>query len=234
VSERYDLCQELQAGVTQELAEAESALREVTALRTAFEQKKKEEERKAAERKREEEHKAKIAAELNQAKEAEEAMKPFFARFGYAEAVQDLAARRAAMETDEGQAAMQVLLDRYTYLKALKAFLIEQINAKPFTWGWGSGPSARDVIGADETTIKLRGSQATWPDVTPVQMQKFITRYVMQAQGGRTTLAKHKLAAALMFRELGLADESAQFAEKASGEVADLKAEADRLLKPAQ
>jgi hypothetical protein len=58
--------------------------------------------------------------------------------------------------------------------------LIDSINEKAFSWGWGSGASARDIVKASEQGITLNDSTAIypWKAVNIPQMLKIVDHYI--------------------------------------------------------
>jgi len=210
---------------------ARRAATHITALREQFEELKREAERIAEERRRAEEHRQRIALEKTWAAEDEGAAGEFFKDYNYAEAVERLKDGEDRYRTDPGRDAHGKVLDRYLYLRDLKTFLIERINAEPYAWGWGSPPAARDILGADELTIKLRGAEAVWTDIDTEQMVKLVEHYVGDRKIPRRRRARMLMAAAIYFNQNGKQPLAEKYAEKAVEADAPLKEDADRFFK---
>jgi hypothetical protein len=115
-------------------------------------------------------------------------------------------------------------------MRDLKRFLIERINAAPYTWGWGSGPSARDVVGADETEIRLRGQTVGWTEVSSRQLLKLIDHYATDSKVDNKVQAEQHLAAAILCHELGLTDRAQFYRNKIAGLYHSVDQEIARLL----
>ena len=223
--------QQERSGATQELAAAAASLQVLKAIRDRFELEKREAERKEEARRKEAEHQRHVEGESAMAAQAAESAKALFKTMQFTQAVEQLTGKLAEFRTEEGRQALKKVIDRYAYLANLKAFLIEQINRRPFEWGWGRGNTVRDVLGADENVVKLRNGQAAWADVNPQQMARFVERYTPKEVPFRPR-GKARLGAAIYFQEMGLPEEATSHANKAVADDRDLKEEVARLLKP--
>ena len=157
-------------------------------------------------------------------------IRPLLKQNKFAEAAGTLKRQLGDYRTGEGKEALQVLLDRSTRLAEMKAFLVERLNADPFRWGWGSGSSAKDILGADATFIKVRGLDAPWTRVSPAQMMKFIRHYVDSTKIGARRAGAMSLAAAVYCHETGGVEAAAAFGDKAAELAPSLRAEVERLV----
>ncbi len=137
--------------------------------------------RKEAERLEQErlEYEARVATELQQAEGDRLNVKGLFDSNSFEEALATLTQNKDNYTTKEGKAAIQVVIDRYTYLVRMKEALIEIIPAEPFPWGWGSGSMARDIEHADDRGIHIKGipNPVPWSEVTTDQMLKIVDYY---------------------------------------------------------
>jgi hypothetical protein len=131
------------------------------------------------------------------------------------EALKALEAKQADFKTDGGKAAFKVVVERFQRMEALRTFLIEQLNAHPFSWGWIQSRSQEDVLGADAQGIKLKSSVVPWNQVTTQQMLHFIRKYVPNRDLPVRVQADMNLAAAIYCFELGGTDAAIKFADRA-------------------
>ncbi|MCX7591738.1 MAG: serine/threonine protein kinase [Kiritimatiellae bacterium] len=133
----------------------------------------------------------------------------------FEEAHKRLKEQLTGYQTPEGRAALQVYIERLERLQRMKAFLVKRLSAEPLKWGWGQGASATDVLGADETGVRIKQGTVPWSEVPPVQMLKFLRIYLSDRSLRATELGELNLAAAIYCEENGASDLSRQFAEKA-------------------
>ena len=208
----------------QKIAKAREAA-DVEAARIAAE--KAETEKKAAgeaEAKRKaEEHQALVDAELAKVKGAREANAPLIKENQYKEACAAVCSAAGGLETDEGKKALAAVTNRISLLVDLRAFVIKNLNAEPYKWGWVSGAASLDVLGADETGVKLPGRTVPWSQVSVAQMLRFVKRAVGNPSVLRRELARMTLAAAVFCYENGGMKPAAEFAGKAVNLNADLQ-----------
>lgn len=209
---------------------AETRIAEIRELKQKTEAAQKEAQRKAEQERKEQEQKALIAREVAAAAEAHQATTNLVAWHDYAQAVSNLTAALGSMTTDEGKRAMQRHVDRFQLMKELKDFLVARIRKEPYPWGWGSGPTARDVTGADETGIKLHGVRVEWKELDAPQMLKFLRFYLVQKKVDKDLYARMSLAAAVYFNEVGQAAQTSKYMRDAIGTDLLLRQEATRLI----
>ena len=223
------------------LKRAKAAAERVESIRTRVLRRRRDEEeaRRAEEQRQAEEaekqrlesaHKVRVEEERAMAEAAGKEIRPLLKQNKFAEAAGTLKRQLGDYRTGEGKEALQVLLDRSTRLAEMKAFLVERLNADPFRWGWGSGSSAKDILGADATFIKVRGLDAPWTRVSPAQMMKFIRHYVDSTKIGARRAGAMSLAAAVYCHENGGVEAAAAFGDKAAELAPSLRAEVERLV----
>jgi hypothetical protein len=133
------------------------------------------------------------------------------------------------MKTEEGRRILDLEIERYRELVALKKFIIAQINDKPFQWGWGSGNSARDILKADEAGFELRGGKAAWPDVDEAQFRKLLLHCLPETLD-RVLRARHLLAAAAYFQVTGNSSLAQTYSKQAVQWNSNLRDSARRLV----
>lgn len=167
-----------------------------------------------ARRRKEEEQKVLVESEMNAVDTARGKCQPLIKEYKYNEAIDSLNAQFMYFSSDKGKEAAKNLIERYSRLHKLKLFVMEQLNAEPFLWGWTQGRQAEDVLGADENNVKLRGGTVPWTSVTTAQMLKFIRHFLENRKFPIKTLGEHNLAAAIFCYENGGKDAAARFAEK--------------------
>jgi len=164
---------------------------EVLSLKTGFEEaeairKKEEAEETEKARKKEEEirkqreYEERKTSEVQQAEIVRESLKLKLGQNKFEEAIADIKAQMAGIETEEGKAAFGNLLDRYEYLLGMKTILTWAINKDPFPWGWGAGHSARDILKVTKKGIVVKGRPKpySWEEVGIGQMLKMVDHYL--------------------------------------------------------
>ena len=111
---------------------------------------------------------------------------------------------------------MTMLAERYRRLHALHRFVIDRLSRAPFRWGWGNGPAAVDVIGADDRGVTLTADrQIPWNQVGTAQMLKFARHTVRQIEGDRGQMAERRLDMAIFCYETGMAADTAEERDRA-------------------
>ncbi len=208
------------AGLQDELRDRQQTfmehVREVARLRDAFEKdvaQQRRLERERAEQLRLEEERRREAERKQQRLELEmaevgvvtNAIRVQLQQNAFREAREEIEAKLATLETDEARTALGVMRDRYRMLEGLQAFLITRINEHPLGWGWGQEGSARDILGADRTGIRVRGraEPAAWSIVTPRQMLALIDHYLAHSGTLASQRSIQTMAAAIYCYELG-------------------------------
>ncbi len=136
----------------------------------------------------------------------------------------------AECRTTEGKAAFQHLVDRYRLLAGLQAFLINSVARDGFGWGWIQGPTALDVLGADEQEVQVRGKAVAWADVSPRQYLHFIKHFVNSENVRLSAQVDHAIAAAIWCEETGQVAQIPVFLKEALQKKATARARIERLL----
>jgi hypothetical protein len=230
-----DAALSVEADAQSEMDAMEKTLAQIVAMKVDHEQKKVEHlaeqkrRREEAERKRKEaEHKALIERELAMADTAKADSTSLIEQRSYQEALDILNEQFPTYQTDEGKAAVQFLIDRYTHLARLKQFLIDSINKTTYSWGWGSGASKKDIVGAEESAVEITGSTVPWADIPMPQMMKIIDHYLTFSDLKLRELGQHNLAVAIFCQESGQADSVANYVTKALDSAPYLEEEVQR------
>ncbi|MFC1498399.1 hypothetical protein ACFLS1_08030, partial [Verrucomicrobiota bacterium] len=204
------------------LEQAEKDLKKVESIRDQIVQQREEAERQRlaaikaaqdAEAKKQQEaaHKAQVEKETLLASSAHISSLVLIQQNKFKEAAEEVKNELPNFQTDEGKAIMQRLIDRYTRLHNLKLFIIEELNKEPLRWGWIQD-SKKDVMGADESCVKLDRRTIPWERIRPPQMLKFMNYYLLTSKEiRRTTVAKQCIAAAIYCFENGGDEASAAF-----------------------
>lgn len=184
-----------------------------------------------AERKRQEEdaHRALVAAEIQRGSETHRAVLGEIKKFNFKEALETAKGFQEQMKTQEGKDATQPGVDLCTRLVDFKKFLIEQISAEPYRWGWGDGASARDIIGAAEEGVRHSSGVAAWPEISQKQLLKIIEHYVNNEKLPAKTRGEQCLGAALLLRDIGAEEPADLFGRRAAQHVPSLESEFTRL-----
>lgn len=183
----------------------------------------------AAERKAKE-HAELVERELKQVDDARKANSTLVQQNQFKKAADALAAAVAGVSTEEGKKACKLAADRYKMLEDLKTFLIARIQAEAkanpegFKYGWlvNNVPS-RDVLGADDAKVLIRGGAVPWDQVIPAQMIRFVKHYAADPNVDRREAAGQWLAGAIYAYEAGAGS------ERATRLASELKEEAGRL-----
>lgn len=150
-----------------------------------------------------EEHKARVKEERAEATIVQTSCQVLVVQYKFKEAAEKAADKAKSCQTDEGSAAFQVLVDRYTKLSDLKTFLVRKMNTDPQPWIWRG---KQDVKRATETTLQLTTTTVEWVNVPIPQMLKFINTYVTGTPSRKVrirTKCNNLLAAAIFCMEHG-------------------------------
>lgn len=183
------------------------------------------------ERKRieEETRKALVASEVQRGGETHRAVLPAIKKFRFSEALETAKGFQEQMKTAEGRAAVQPGIDLCSRLVAFKRFLIEQMSAEPYRWGWGEGSSARDILGANDDGIRHSTGSAAWPEVSLKQLIKVIEHYVGNEKLGAKVRGEQYLGASLLLRDLDAGEPAELYGRRAVQHVPSLEGELTRL-----
>jgi hypothetical protein len=210
---------------------AASRMAALEAERKAAEKRAKDDAAREEEKKKQEALKKLAENELTLVEAARNNCKPMLVQHKYKDIVDALTAQTGAYQTDEGKAAFKALIDRYTRLQKMRTFIIAQLNADPFQWGLVLPKiGAVDVIGADETNVKIKDRSIPWTEISTAQMKKFLDHYLASQKLTVKVLAEQNLAAAIFCVENGGAKAAPPYVEKAVDLSPDLQEEAKRLV----
>ena len=171
-----------------------------------------------------------LARETAAVEEVKNAVAPLLWQHQYAQAISNVTIALASLKTEEGRSALRIRLDRFRWMQELKDFLIASIRKEPYPWGWGSGASARDVLGVDESGFNLRGGRATWAQLDSAQMLRFLRFYLDPKKVNRELRGRMNLAAAVYFSEAGKAADANTLLQAALASDGRLREESERLL----
>ncbi len=178
----------------------------------------------------EEQHRQQVQNERNAVRTAWENSRKRLARFRYSQALNELKARRALLETDEAKAMADVAIERYEQLQELHRFLIQRINAKRYRWGWGSGSSAQDIVAANENYLRISTENIRWEDVDRAQMVRMLRFYVEDDDLPRRERGQRELALAVFYAENEMEAPARDLTEDVLHRYPTLRDKAERLL----
>ncbi|NQT91266.1 MAG: serine/threonine protein kinase [Lentisphaerae bacterium] len=244
LEDHLESLKDIDVDVTAAIGRAKAALRKAVDLKTEFEEKRiadeearlEEMRRQAEEEKRrreEEEHRQIVESERQMAEILRQTNIPLVKEHNYAKALRAAKRTTSAYKSDEGKEALAILVERYERLLALQAFLIEQLNAQPYPWGYGHGGGARDVLGADKRNLHLRDSKVPWTSVDASQMLKLVDHCIGRRSVRTRERCEQSLNAAIFCYEVagpqGL-DRSRAYIEGVAGRCSDIRPKAARLL----
>jgi hypothetical protein len=179
-------------------AEVEATrLAEIEAKRQAEEARRLEEERI--------EREALEGQEQERAKQDYNSIKLLFVENDFDGIVSQLEQSLEGYQTEVGREALQITIDRFKGIVAMRNILIESINAEPFRWGWGRGSAQRDISAASKDGIAIRDTDIVypWKAVGVGQMLKLVDNYLGSRNVRATDKAKLAFGAALYCNEFG-------------------------------
>ncbi len=198
----------------------------------ADEMERRQQEREAeAEERLEQERQAKIARELSRAEGLAATTMDLLIRTKYEKAIREAEWGGQGYETEEGKAAVALVLDRCKRMLALRDFLVEKLNTEPFRWGWVRSRSQKeDVIGADKRQVILRDRKVPWIEVSKAQFVYFVDHYLEKPGTRRSQRGDHYLATAIYCLMHGGEDAAATYKAKALEAAPFLEKQADLLI----
>ncbi|MGQ9662308.1 MAG: hypothetical protein ACUVWX_08245 [Kiritimatiellia bacterium] len=147
-------------------------------------------------------------------------------------ALELLTTKRDECETEEGRAAFELPVARYTLIARLYEYVLEQLAKEQLPWGWIQDGHARDVLGADERELSVTGKKVPWSSVTSAQFFYLVKRLVVAPRLPNERLGELNLGAAALAYELEGNKVAATFAEQALAASPALRSERERLLPP--
>lgn len=179
---------------------------------------------------REREYRERVKTEGQMARQMRGEMVPLLKKNQFGQALGSTRSQLQDFRTKEGRADTQILIDRYDRLVRLKQFLIRQLQTAPVSFGWVQDGPPMDVLGADETGVKIKDKTTLWSEVAQPQMLKFIKFYCNSNSVKRSERGEQYLAAAILFQECGKQDVATDFREEALALASELSKEVQRLL----
>lgn len=239
IVEKLETIQVLESDAKAMLAETEKTAQKAESIKVEFEEtakakKKVEEEelkKKAEEeaaKRRAEEMKALAENEIKLAETARKNCLPMIKLYDFKGALDSVTGQAASFQTDDGKAAIKVLVDRYTYLHKLKLYFIERLNAESFKWGWLT-PS-QDILGANMLGVKLKTKTVSWPEVSAPQLLRIIDWCLANKAIHYKVRAEHALAAGIFCYELGGVEPAKKYANQSVDISVSMKEEVSRLI----
>ena len=176
---------------------------------------------------------AKIESELQMVAAARQGVSMKISQHDFSGAIRELKLSRSNCKTDEGREALAIAVERCERLQRMKEFFIEQLSAKPMPWGWGHGPSATDVNGADKRNVMLKDRRVPWAEVPPSQMLRFADYYMDSRNVLLRQQADIALAAAIYCFEVAGergVEKSELYASQAVSRLSSMRRHVERLI----
>jgi len=171
--------------------------------------------------------------ELKTAKELAEKASVFIEKNLFADAVEGLKTKAAEFQTEDGKKAIVLLIEKYSLMEEMRIFLVKKINIRSFPKGWGTGSVAKDILAADNDSIKITGRTVPWSQVSPLQMIALIEQYVDREKSDSSKMmARVNLGAAIFCNETGQKDSAGKYTAKAIELDPSIATTAEDLLSP--
>jgi hypothetical protein len=179
-------------------AGAEEALNEIRAQCKTVEEARRERERLEQEARLAAEQRAREHRETQDLAELDQVTAEALRHYRFDDALDTLREAAGTFQTEAGREGHARLLERAQHLVRLRAFIIERINAQPLKWGWGSGYSARDIVGADANGIRYTGGSSSWAETPLEQVLKIVDNYIGDRNIPLADRAAYHLGAAVL------------------------------------
>lgn len=136
----------------------------------------------------------------------------------FKEALEAMADLEKGFKSVGGKNALKTAVERLQMMVALKAFIVEglrrDLKVHPdsgLRYGWlVNGVPSRDVLGADDEKVMVRGGAVPWAEVSPAQMLRFIQLYTGADGLSRQEAGRQLLGAAAYVLEVGAGSEGAK------------------------
>lgn len=199
-------------------------------LRRRAERERREREEAEQARRAAEEHTALIARERERVKATHQMIKADLERYDFAKALDTINQLMENLQTEEARRDLALHRERYELLVNFKNFLIEQINAHPFRWGWVQDVGQKDVLQANQETVRVTGRVVPWEEIELVQFLRIINHYITRPGARTREKGDGNLAAAILCYELGRTDLMDRFRSEALHLAPYLADTASRLL----
>ena len=176
------------------------------------------------------EHQALIERERARVKAVHEMIKDDLQNYNFAKALEAINQLGDNLQTDEAQRDLALHRERYELLVNLKNYLIEQINAHPFRWGWVQDVGQKDVLQANDESVRVTDRVVPWEDVELAQFLRIVNHYISRPDARTRDKGDGNLAAAIFCYELGREDVMNRFKAQALNLAPYLADKANRLL----
>lgn len=181
---------------------------------------------KAEQLRKELERKELIASEVSGAHEMRAHNALLFKMYEFDKAMAALKEKKAGYQTEEGQAVLDILIDRCARLQALKTFFIKRLTEQPYRWGWQQSGDRRDILGADDRVVKIQGEEIAWGEIGPEQITSIIDHCFTDPPGLELIdVGRLRLAVAVFWQEHERPDEAKKEGDKALRLAEELQAE---------
>jgi len=173
--------------------------------------------------------------ELRQSADLYALAKVSIRRYAFDEALAAMENALAGFTTAPGREALALPVERVRRLQALKTHLITCLNNSPYRWGWGmTAAENQDILGADETGVKIARGVVAWEAVPVPQLIKIIEYLGKTGRRRSSELAEDGIATAILLDELGLKAQACERVRAAIGINRLLSDDARRLLPDCQ
>ena len=166
-----------------------------------------------------------IAEDLVVARKARSANVALLKIYSFQKALVVLKKQLAATSTDPAQAEIKILIDRCMRLQVFKEFIMKRLTELQFRFGWKQTGSRRDILGADEDAIKVKGENVPWGAVDFTQMSSIIEHCMADVPIPRTEAGRVRLAIAVWCQEHDRVLEGKKHGDKALELQPELRAE---------
>lgn len=169
---------------------------------------------------------AQIQAELTLIAESRKSCGALVQQHQFKQALDTVTQAVKGFQTDEGKATGRQVVKAYGYMVELKTAIIDgvkaDVKANPdngYQFGW---LGSKDILGATDEKVIIRGGEFSWTEVPPKQMIRFVQRYVENGDLTRVEKCQHNFAVALYINE------ATSGAEKSRAQTAKYLSEATR------
>ncbi|MCK5849769.1 MAG: hypothetical protein KAH23_02545 [Kiritimatiellae bacterium] len=121
--------------------------------------------------------------------------------YKFNKAITALRKQLAVTSVEQAQAEINILIDRCARLQLLKKFIIKRLTELQFRFGWQQTGSRRDILGATDNWIKVKGEDFLWGAVDFTQMTSIIEHCIADVPLSRTETGRLRLAIAVWCQE---------------------------------
>ena len=176
-------------------------------------------------------YQALIVRERKAVRQVYASIKPMIPEYDFDGAVERLTHVHKQLKTKEAKADLAPYLERMVLLAKSKQDMIDNLNKARYRWGWGSGTTAVDIIGADKQTLWLPTKKIPWKEVPFPQFTKILKYYVDMTEERLSTRADRALAMAILYNESDMPEPSKASKALAIQLLSAIRDKAERLLK---